>query len=93
MRKCRSRIAAASAAALLCFLALPLLAHQPEGLIIDSKILGEKRGVVVYLPQAYAAGGKRYPVIYVTDAGSRAEHTEWRRSGRLTFGRRCCCFS
>ena len=55
---------------------LPLLAHEPERISIDSKVLGEKRSIVVHLPSAYASRAQlRFPVIYVTDASTRAGHT------------------
>lgn len=34
---------------------------------IESKILGENRGLSIYLPDGYNGNNKRYPVIYVLD--------------------------
>lgn len=56
-------------------LTLPLLAAEPDRVVLDSKVLGEQRLMVVHLPASYGAGSQRYPVVYVTDAGSRAGHT------------------
>lgn len=38
-----------------------------ESFAIDSKIMGEERTVLVYLPKGYAAVQSRFPVLYVTD--------------------------
>jgi uncharacterized protein len=38
-----------------------------ESFVIDSKIMGEERTVLVYLPKSYAAGQSRFPVLYLTD--------------------------
>lgn len=40
-----------------------------EGLALDSRILGERRTINVYLPPGYAAGDARYPVLYMPDGG------------------------
>jgi uncharacterized protein len=62
--------------ALLLIATLPLLAHEPERISIDSKVLGEKRTLLVHLPSAYASRAQlRFPVIYLTDASTRAGHT------------------
>lgn len=39
----------------------------------DSKLLKERRDIFVYLPEGYAAGSERYPVIYVLDGGDYFE--------------------
>src|SRR5688500_4958298 len=39
-----------------------------ETLTIDSKILGERRTINVYVPPDYAKG-ERYPVLYMPDGG------------------------
>jgi predicted alpha/beta superfamily hydrolase len=54
---------------------LPLFAHDPERVFLDSAVLGEKRAALVELPQSYATGSQRYPVLFVTDGDTRAEHT------------------
>jgi predicted alpha/beta superfamily hydrolase len=40
-----------------------------ETFTIDSKILGERRVVNVYVPPDYAKGTERYPVLYMPDGG------------------------
>jgi predicted alpha/beta superfamily hydrolase len=40
-----------------------------ETLTLDSKALGERRVVNVYLPPDYATSGARYPVLYMPDGG------------------------
>ena len=55
--------------------AFPLLAHEPERLTIESKVMGETRTAIVHLPASYGAGRHRYPVIYLTDGPSQAAHT------------------
>lgn len=52
-----------------------MFGHEPERVAIDSKVLAEKREAWVFLPSSYAYGAQRYPVIYVTDANTRAPHT------------------
>lgn len=46
-----------------------------EQLRLPSKILGETRTVFVSLPESYARGARRYPVLYLTDAQWQFEHT------------------
>ncbi len=41
-----------------------------ETLTVTSKILGEKRDVLVYLPPSYGKSQQRYPVIYTVDGES-----------------------
>lgn len=40
-----------------------------ETLTIESKLLGEKRVINVYVPPDYAKSGARYPVLYMPDGG------------------------
>jgi predicted alpha/beta superfamily hydrolase len=40
-----------------------------ETLTIDSKILGERRVINVYVPPDYAKSAERYPVLYMPDGG------------------------
>jgi predicted alpha/beta superfamily hydrolase len=35
--------------------------------IIKSKVLDEERSVLVYVPESYARGGQKYPVVYMLD--------------------------
>lgn len=44
-------------------------------LTIHSKVLGEDRQVLVMTPPGYHAGTARYPVLYLTDAETKLEHT------------------
>lgn len=46
-----------------------------ESFEIDSKIMGEKRTILVYLPASYAENQSRYPVLYLTDGEAHALHT------------------
>ncbi len=42
----------------------------------DSTVLGEKRGLIVHLPESYARRpDARYPVVYVLDGSSQDGHT------------------
>ncbi|MCX6583327.1 MAG: alpha/beta hydrolase-fold protein [Candidatus Aminicenantes bacterium] len=43
-------------------------------LTIDSKILGEKRPILVYIPDDYASSGPSYPVLYLLDGDSHFHH-------------------
>ncbi|MEO8378427.1 MAG: alpha/beta hydrolase-fold protein [Acidobacteriota bacterium] len=56
-------------------LALPLAAIEPTVITIESKVLGETRTILVRTPASYAAGGARYPVLYLTDGDRQLEHT------------------
>lgn len=46
-----------------------------EEVTVDSKILGEKRELVVYLPAGYESGNIRFPVLYMTDGDIQGPHT------------------
>lgn len=35
--------------------------------IINSSIMGEERGLQIYLPESYGQGQKKYPVLYILD--------------------------
>lgn len=45
------------------------IAALGETFEIESKILGEKRVINVYVPPDYATSGTRYPVLYMPDGG------------------------
>lgn len=49
--------------------------NAEDRLTIDSKIMGEKRTVVVRVPASYAIGDRRYPVLYLTDGDGHIGHT------------------
>jgi predicted alpha/beta superfamily hydrolase len=40
-----------------------------DTLVLDSKVLGERRVINVYVPPDYAKGDVRYPVLYMPDGG------------------------
>lgn len=40
-----------------------------ESFTMDSKVLGQARQINVYLPEGYADGKRRYPVLYLLDGG------------------------
>ncbi|MEA2097187.1 MAG: alpha/beta hydrolase-fold protein [Candidatus Cloacimonadota bacterium] len=42
---------------------------------IESKILGEKRIMTVYLPESYNSGSQKYPVLYLLDGRAHFYHT------------------
>lgn len=46
-----------------------------QELVINSTVLGEKRELVVYLPEGYQNSQQRYPVFYLTDGDIQAPHT------------------
>ena len=46
-----------------------------ERLTLPSKVLGEERTVFVSLPESYAHGVQKYPVVYLTDAQFEFDHT------------------
>jgi predicted alpha/beta superfamily hydrolase len=46
-----------------------------EKLIIDSKILSERREIIIHLPPDYHKTQQSYPVIYITDAEIQMDHT------------------
>lgn len=43
--------------------------------VIDSAVLGEKRDLVIYLPEGYQNSQERYPVLYLTDGDIQGAHT------------------
>lgn len=43
--------------------------------VIDSNVLGEKRDLVIYLPEGYENSQHRYPVLYLTDGDIQGPHT------------------
>ena len=47
----------------------PKLAALGETFTIDSKVLGERRVINVYVPPDYAKSTTRYPVLYMPDGG------------------------
>lgn len=46
-----------------------------QQLEIDSSVLGEKRNLVVYLPENYQQSDARFPVLYLTDGDVQGPHT------------------
>lgn len=52
-----------------------------EEVAIVSKILGEQRELVVYLPADYETENKQFPVLYMTDGDIQGPHT----NGTLDF--------
>ena len=42
---------------------------------IDSKVMAERRQVIVWTPPGYAVGTASYPVLYLTDAERQFGHT------------------
>lgn len=51
----------------------PVTLGDTETLV--SKVLGEERHLMVYLPDGYATSEASYPVLYLLDAGTRFHHT------------------
>ncbi len=49
--------------------------NAEDRLTLDSKIMAEKRTVVVRVPASYQAGERRYPVLYLTDGDGHIGHT------------------
>jgi predicted alpha/beta superfamily hydrolase len=49
--------------------------NAEDRLTIDSKIMSEKRTVVVRVPASYQNGDRRYPVLYLTDGDAHIGHT------------------
>ena len=45
--------------------AITSVAAIAETFVVDSKILGERRVINVYVPPEYASSAARYPVLYV----------------------------
>lgn len=72
----------------LLFFTLPLFAQLPSVIELNSKVMGEKRTILVSLPQSYGTGTRAYPVLYMTDGGAQLPHTAatvefLARSGRV----------
>jgi hypothetical protein len=44
-----------------------------ETFTLDSRVLGERRVINVYLPPDYATSGQRYPVLYMPDGGIKED--------------------
>lgn len=55
--------------------AAPLQAAEPVSIELQSKVLGEKRVVLVRTPASYATSGRAYPVLYLTDGDRQLPHT------------------
>jgi predicted alpha/beta superfamily hydrolase len=55
--------------------AVSAAAQNADRLLLDSKIMGETRTVVVRVPASYQTGARRYPVIYLTDGDAHVGHT------------------
>src|SRR6185295_19581518 len=51
----------------------PAVAALGETLAIDSKVLGERRVINVYVPPDYATSAARYPVLYMPDGGMKED--------------------
>ncbi|MBA3542017.1 MAG: alpha/beta hydrolase [Deltaproteobacteria bacterium] len=49
--------------------ATPAVAALGVTLVLDSKILGERRVINIYVPPDYGKSGARYPVLYMPDGG------------------------
>jgi len=60
---------------------VPALYDAPERLVIKSQVMGEERVILVRTPAAYARGGERFPVLYMTDGDAHIQHT----SGTISF--------
>jgi uncharacterized protein len=58
----------------LAFLSLPLFA-DPQVIQLDSRVMGEKRTILVSLPLSYGNGAHAYPVLYMTDGDAQLSHT------------------
>lgn len=61
---------------------------RTANLLIDSKVMGEQRVAIVYLPASYARGSASYPVLYLTDGDAHIAHTAFTmdflaRNGRM----------
>lgn len=50
---------------------LPVL----QEMVIESAVLGEKRDLVIYLPEGYQNSQDRFPVLYLTDGDIQGPHT------------------
>lgn len=48
---------------------------EVQKVVIDSAVLGEKRDLVIYLPDGYRDSQDRYPVLYLTDGDIQGPHT------------------
>jgi predicted alpha/beta superfamily hydrolase len=59
----------------------PVYYDAPERLVIQSKVMGEERVILVRTPPAYARGSERFPVLYMTDGDAHIQHT----SGTVSF--------
>jgi predicted alpha/beta superfamily hydrolase len=66
MRKVVIAVGLAATAAAVCLINPPYKAFK-----ISSKILGEKRTILEYLPARYQSSGKSYPVLVHLDADPR----------------------
>lgn len=61
-------------AVVLLLIALPLIA-DPTVIELDSKVMGERRSILVSLPVSYSTGAQSYPVLYMTDGAAHLPHT------------------
>ena len=51
----------------------PPVAAIGDTFVVDSKLLGERRVVNVYVPPDYATSHERYPVLYMPDGGMKED--------------------
>jgi len=69
----------ANAVVLLLAVATVAAAGEPitigETVVLDSKVMGEPRTVLVSTPPGYARSRERYPVLYLTDGDAHLTHT------------------
>lgn len=69
----------AIAAAIVLTLALGAAAQphvkEPVSVMIDSRVLGERRTAYVRVPSSYSSGNYRYPLVVMTDADAQMHHT------------------
>jgi len=47
---------------------------EASRIFLDSKVLGEKRNLLVHLPDDYTGSNKHYPVLYLVDGGRHFNH-------------------
>jgi predicted alpha/beta superfamily hydrolase len=59
----------------LLLFALPLLGETPTVIELDSKVMEEKRTILVSLPASYDTAMRAYPVLYMTDGAAQLPHT------------------
>ena len=60
---------------LIAVLSVSIFAAEPVAVQLESKVMSERRNILVRTPDSYARGSRAYPVLYLTDGDRQIAHT------------------